>query len=66
MDKPTYISQDAFAEMFSISKQTVYKLRRTGIIPYYRIGGQIRFDLSDVLEYARKQKRDGKYDNGAD
>lgn len=46
------------AELFTLSKQQMYKLVSAQRIPYFRVGGSIRFDPS-VLAQWLNQRSDG-------
>lgn len=44
------------ALILGVSKQTIFRLTRNRILPYYTISNHYRFDLSDVLSYKRKKE----------
>ena len=46
------------AELLRISDSTVYRLKENGDIPFLKIGGSLRFQLSDISEYLQKCKKD--------
>ena len=37
------------AQLLDLNPQTVYRLAEKGIIPSYRIGGSVRFELPDTI-----------------
>lgn len=41
------------ARMLNISERGLYRLARSGEIPFHRVGGQLRFDPDEVLEATR-------------
>ena len=41
------------AHHLKVSERSVQRLAETGRIPHYRVGGQMRFDLDEVLEALR-------------
>lgn len=47
---------DAVAEMFSVSKTTVYRMAQSRILPFYRIGGNLRFDEQEMVDYLERQR----------
>ncbi len=40
------------ARLFNISEKTVYRWIQTDSLPYYRVGGQYRFNYSELLEWS--------------
>ncbi|MFA4942220.1 MAG: helix-turn-helix domain-containing protein [Patescibacteria group bacterium] len=51
INKKAFYTPDDLAAIFSISKPTVYKLIAKRILPFYKIGGSIRFFKDDLEEY---------------
>ena len=52
--------QDDLAKRWRTSVRTLARWRATGCGPaYIRIGGQIRYRLSDVLTFEDRMRRDG-------
>lgn len=47
---------DSVAEMFSVSKTTVYRMIQSRILPFYRIGGNLRFDEQEMMDYLERQR----------
>lgn len=45
------------ARSMGVSTKTILRMKDRGEIPYYQIGRQIRFKLSEVEEATRCQKR---------
>ena len=50
ISKP-FLTPGELAEFFSISKATVYSLVEKRVMPFYKIGGQLRFKRTDIEEY---------------
>ena len=42
------------AEFLGISKSTLYLMVETRKLPFYKIGGSLRFKMSDVEEFLKK------------
>jgi excisionase family DNA binding protein len=47
----TFLSPDDLAVILSISKATVYRLVDKRILPFYKVGGSLRFKTADILEH---------------
>ena len=45
------------AQHTDVCVRTIYRMKDRGEIPYYQIGRQIRFKLSEVEEATKCQKR---------
>lgn len=43
------------AEKLDVPESWLYSRTRTGEIPHYKIGKYVRFDVSEVMEWIRKQ-----------
>lgn len=50
------ISVEDLMEIFKISKSSVYRLIDNRKIPFYKIGGSLRFKEDDILFYLEKSK----------
>jgi excisionase family DNA binding protein len=48
---PNLLTPDDLAQFLSISKTGVYRLVEKRRIPFFRIGGSLRFEKKDVLSY---------------
>jgi hypothetical protein len=44
-------------EQFSLSRQTIYRLRKEGALPDYELGGRKYIDIRDLLALITKTKR---------
>jgi excisionase family DNA binding protein len=48
---PNLLTPDDLAAFLSISKTGVYRLVEKRRIPFFRVGGSLRFEKKDVLSY---------------
>ena len=48
------------ARILSTSKMTIYRLVKQGNIPYFRVGGLIRFDPQAVADWLRRKMPSGQ------
>ena len=55
-DKNKLLSPYDLADLLHVSRSTVYRLIETRKIPFYKVGGSIRFDEQDVLNYLEENK----------
>jgi excisionase family DNA binding protein len=44
------------AEFLKISKSTVRSLQQRRLIPFFKVGGSVRFTKSDLVSYLEKQR----------
>ncbi len=44
------------AEFLKISESTVRRLQQRRLIPFFKVGGSIRFTKSDLVSYLEKQR----------
>jgi excisionase family DNA binding protein len=44
------------AEFLKISKSTARRLQQQRLIPFFKVGGSVRFTKSDLLSYLEKQR----------
>ena len=51
-----FITEAELAEMLSISKSTLHKLREEGDIPYQLIGSCIRYNKLDIDAWIQKKR----------
>lgn len=47
----TFLTPDDLAIILSISKATVYRLIDKRQLPFYKVGGSLRFSKNDIEEY---------------
>lgn len=45
---PLYLDKEEVAKLFSVTVRTIDQWRGKGLLPYYKIGGLVRFRLLDV------------------
>jgi excisionase family DNA binding protein len=50
----TFLTPDDLAELFCISRATIYRLIDGRQLPFHKIGGSIRFFKVDVENYLNK------------
>jgi excisionase family DNA binding protein len=48
---PRLLNPRALSEMLGVSRRTVLKLTRSGVLKSYKIGRLRRFSVEDVIEY---------------
>jgi len=51
------MSEAELAERLSISRVTIWRLRRRGKLPYYRVGRKIRYSEQHVAEFLASCER---------
>lgn len=49
-----FLSTDELAVLLKVSKTSIYRLMGRRLIPFYKIGHNVRFKKSDVLEFLNK------------
>lgn len=52
------LTESQLCEWLRVSRSTLYRQRERGL-PHTRIGGQVRYDLEQVLEWLERQKHPG-------
>ena len=50
-NNPNLLTPKDLAELLKISPSSVYRLVDKRAIPFYKIGGVLRFNLSEILEF---------------
>ncbi len=45
-----FVKATTLAEYLDVHRATVYKLAKSGVIPFVCVGNAMRFNLTDVLE----------------
>jgi excisionase family DNA binding protein len=48
--KTVFLSQDEVAELLKVSKVTVWSHTKTGLLKSYRVGNQVRYIESEVIQ----------------
>lgn len=51
--KQEYLTPEAFAEHFAVSRMTAYRLLRAGAVKWVRIGRSMRIPVSELERYAK-------------
>lgn len=51
---PTLTVKD-LQELFGVDRTTIYDWRKSGL-PYYKLGGSVRFKEEEVLQWVESQK----------
>jgi excisionase family DNA binding protein len=64
-DLQTLITPEDLARRWTVSRAFIYKQVREKKIPYYHLGKNIRFDLSEVTEWL-KTTANGEYHRDRD
>jgi len=54
--KINLLTIDEVAGLFRVSKSTVYRMIQSRIIPFYKIGGALRFKEEEMLAYLESQR----------
>lgn len=49
-----FMSVKQVAELFNVSELTVYRWAKSGKISSFNVGGVIRFEYDEIIEYLRK------------
>ena len=52
------LTVDDVAEFLKISVPSVRRLQQKRLIPFYKVGGGIRFSMSDLLSYLESNRVD--------
>ena len=58
---PKLMSMKEMCAYLDVSENTMYKLIKREEIPYLVIGNVYKFDIADVKEYVKKQKRPARH-----
>jgi len=53
---PKLLTPDELAEFLQISKTSVYRMVDKRLIPFYKIKGNLRFEIGDVLDYLKSSR----------
>lgn len=49
-----FLNPNEMANLFNISKSSVYRLIEKRHIPFYKIGGNLRLKKEDIIQYLEK------------
>ena len=53
---PELLSLEEVARLFRVSKTTVYRMASHRLIPFYKVGGALRFSQDEMLAYLESQR----------
>lgn len=48
------LTTNQVAEKFNLSLSTIWKYRKDGVFPFYRLGGKVLFDEKEIREAIKK------------
>ncbi|MCK4922199.1 MAG: helix-turn-helix domain-containing protein [Bacteroidales bacterium] len=51
------LSTDDLQKMFKVSKVTIHKWKKKGLIPYYKMNRKVYFKRSEIIESLAQRKR---------
>ncbi len=54
-----WITLGELAARWRKSRSSIWRMRKTGGIKFYRIGGTVRIKIADVVEYEQKAEAGG-------
>jgi len=57
MSDSRYVDSKAIARMLGVDRETVYRYAQQELIPYYRIGGRIRFIRQEVVDALAESRK---------
>jgi excisionase family DNA binding protein len=57
-DQRTMIDSKAVARLIGSTERHVWSLCANRLIPHYKVGGKLRFNRGEVLDWLEKQKRE--------
>lgn len=55
-----YMSVREVVNVLGLSKSTVYQLCKSNILPYTRVGGSIRINETDLIQFMEENKQGGR------
>lgn len=58
-NKPKFLDVKSVAYMFDLHPQTIYTWVRRKRIPHYKVGGVIRFNVDELIVWAKKRRLKG-------
>jgi excisionase family DNA binding protein len=59
---PKFLTPPELAQLLGISKASVYRLVGNGSLPFYKIGGSLRFSEQDISQYLEDSKNSRFYE----
>lgn len=54
--KQKFLSEDQAEAFLEVSRTTLWRLRRSGALPFYKIGGKVRYAVEDLREWLKGQR----------
>lgn len=54
------LKAEELASLLGIKKNTLYHWVSSGFIPYLKVGGGVRFNQSEVLQWLEKRRKKGR------
>lgn len=57
----TILTINELSEKLRLSQTTIWRLRRAGVIPFFKAGKSVFFDYDDVLEKLKNSSQFGVY-----
>lgn len=55
----TILTMNELSEKLRLSQTTIWRLRRAGVIPFFKAGKAVFFDLDDVLKSLKESSQFG-------
>ncbi|MHA1973115.1 MAG: helix-turn-helix domain-containing protein [Candidatus Hodarchaeales archaeon] len=56
-DHEKLLSTEEVCKIFNVSTVTLYKWKKKGLIPYYKVGRRVYFKNSEIIESLKTKKR---------
>lgn len=57
LSKDVGVSMDELCQQIGVSNYSIRRWRKEGLIPYYQIGGVVRYDLAKVKAALKRTER---------
>ncbi len=57
---PRLLTVDEAAQFLGLARNTVYINTRAGLIPHFKVGAAVRFDLDDLRAWLEENRRGPK------
>lgn len=51
-----YLTETELAKQLKLTQRTLIEYRKTGILPYYKLGGRILYRESDIVDLLERNK----------
>ena len=56
MAKQLLLGQEQAEDLLQVSRTTLWRLRRSGALPFYRVGGKVRYATEDLRDWLKGQR----------